>query len=338
MKKKLKVLLVFDSPYSTPRGYDFKKEFKDWDWMAEDDVYRALKANGHEIRLLGIYNDIHILLEEIREYKPDVVFNLIEVFRQESHFEKNIAWLLQMLDVPYTGASPTSLLICNNKALTKKILSFHKIKIPHFHAFYKNHKVWLPRRLKTPLIVKPLSEEASRGISLASIVDDEDSLIERVKFIHEKMNVAAIAEEYIEGREFYVSVLGNKRIKVFPLREMKFGQLPEDEPRIATYRAKWDYEYREKWGIKNVFPGRLAEGLEEKVAEVCKRAYRALNMRCYARFDIRLTSDNTIFIIEANANPFLAKYDELAQSAEKAGIPYDKLIQKILTLAFQRSW
>jgi D-alanine-D-alanine ligase len=335
-KRRLKVLLVFDSPYYTPRGYDFKKEFEEIDWMTEDDIYKALKECDYEVSLLGLYNDVTILLEEIKENKPDVVFNLTEVFKQKSHLDKNIVWLLEILDVPYTGATSTSLLICNNKALTKEILSFHKIHVPNFYTFYRDRRIKLLKRLKLPLIVKPLSEEASRGISQASVVDDESSLIERVKFIHQNMNTDAIVEEYIEGRELYVSVLGNRRVKVLPLREMKFGQFPEDEPRIATYKAKWDYNYRERWGIKNVFAGRLAEGLDKRIVEICKRAYRVLNMQCYARFDIRVTSSGSIYILEANANPCLAKYDELAQSAEKAGIPYTKLIQKIIKLALDR--
>lgn len=216
--KKLKVLQLFDSPYFTPRGYDFKKEFKDLDWGAESDIYNALLACGYQVTLLGLYNDVNILLEEVKEDKPDIIFNGAEVFNQKSHLDKNVAGLLEMLGIPYTGASPASLLICGNKALSKKILSFHKIKIPHFYTFYRNHKVWLPKRLRLPLIVKPLREEASRGISQASVVDSEEALIERVKFIHESMKNDAIIEEFIEGREFYVGVLGNKLVKVLPLR------------------------------------------------------------------------------------------------------------------------
>ena len=165
--KKLKVLLLFDSPYFTPRGYDFKKEFKDLDWGSESDIYNALIANGHQVSLLGLFNDINILLEEVRENKPDVIFNAAEVFDQKSYLDKNVAGVLEMLGIPYTGASATSLLICGNKALSKKILSFHKIKVPHFYTFYKGHKIWLPKRISLPLIVKPLHEEASRGISQA---------------------------------------------------------------------------------------------------------------------------------------------------------------------------
>ena len=196
--RKLKVLLLFDSPSAKPRGYDFKEEFKEADWATEDEIHRTLKKSGHDVRLLGLYNDIHPLLDEIKERRPDVVFNLAEVFDQKSHLDKNVVSLLELLELPYTGATPASLLICNDKALSKKILRFHRIRVPRFYTFYKQHKIWLPKKLRTPLIVKPLLEEASRGIAQASIVDNEEALIERVKFIHQSLDMHAIAEEYID--------------------------------------------------------------------------------------------------------------------------------------------
>jgi D-alanine-D-alanine ligase len=336
MRKKLKVLLIFDSPYFVPRGYDFKEEFKDVDWTTEEAIYKALGESKYDVTMLGLYNDVGILLEEIKENRPDVVFNLVEVFNQKSEFEKNVASVLEMLEIPYTGASSASLFICNNKALTKEILSYHKIKVPRFHTFYRDHRVWLPKRLRLPVIIKPLCEEASRGISQASVVDNEEAFIERVKFIHENMNMDAIAEEYIEGREFYASIMGNKRLKVLPLREMKFGEFAEDEPRIATYKAKWDYDYRKKWGIKNVFAGKVANGVDEKIEDICKRAFRVLNMKCYGRLDIRVTPEQQVYIIEANANPSLDIDDEFISAASKVNITYPKLVRKLIELAFKR--
>lgn len=337
MRKKLKILLVFDSPKEMLRGYVYIDEFQDSDWITESQVYNALLENGHEVRLLGVCKDINVLLDEIKENRPDVIFNLVEVFDHKSSLDKNFVGVLEMLGIPFTGASSKTLLICNDKALHKKILRFHRIRVPRFHTFYRSHKIWLPKRLKLPLVVKPLCDEASRGISLASVVDNGEALVERVKFIQEKMEMDAIAEEYIEGRELYVSTLGNKRIMVLPHREMKFGNISQDdEPRIATYKAKWDNNYRRRWGIKNVFAGKLANGVDSRIDETCKRAYRALNMQCYARFDIRISPNGRVYILEANANPCLAKNDEVAQSADKAGIPYNKLIQKIILLAFRR--
>ncbi|MFH1997047.1 MAG: ATP-grasp domain-containing protein [Candidatus Omnitrophota bacterium] len=336
MKNTKKVLLLFDSPFVAPREYDFAEEFKTADWVTEKNVYRALLANGYEALCLGVHDNIAIVLDEIKENRPDVVFNLTEVFNEKSNFDKNIAWLVEVLGVPYTGASPSILGICNNKALTKKILAYHRIKVPKFHTFYKGRRVYRPKRLNTPLIVKPLGEEASRGISQASIVDSDDALVERVRFIHEKMDRDAIVEEYINGRELYIGVIGNKRTRVFPPIEMKFGSGLEDEARIATYKAKWDNDYRKKWGIKNILVNKLPEGMNEKIASICRRAYRVLNIRSYVRFDIRFTATGDVYIIEVNANPNLAKYEDFSLCAEKNGLPYNKLIKSIISLAFQR--
>lgn len=335
MRRCKKILLLFSSPYNKPRGYDYAEEFADPDNMyTENDVYQALKANGYDVSVLGLHNIITPLFEEIKENKPDAIFNLVEVFNAKTHLEKNMAALLEMLDIPYTGATSDNIFICNNKGLNKKILSFHKIKIPWFYAFYRNRRVWLPRKLKLPVIIKPLCEEASRGISQASIADSEESFLGRIRFIHDNMNMDAIAEEYIEGRELYITIIGHKKLTVLPPREMKFGELAEDA-RIATYKAKWDDNYREKWGIKSVYAGKLANGVEEEIKDVCKRAYRALDIRSYLRFDIRVNSEGKVYIIEPNANPCIAKIDEVAQAALKAGTSYEQLIKKIVMLAFK---
>jgi len=340
MKKRLKVLQLMNAPYVTPRGYDFKDEFADPENMyTENDVCHALKENGYDVRLLGIFNDITPLLEEVKEFKPDLIFNMVEVFDDKTHFDKNIGAFLEMIGIPYTGAGADALFICNNKALAKKILRFHKIHVARFHTFYRGHRVWWPKTIRLPAIVKPLCEEASRGISQASVVDNSEAFIERIRFIHESMNADAIAEEYIEGRELYVSVIGNKRLIVLPPRELKFGNMPEDEPRIATYKAKWDDNYRDRWGIKSVHAGKLTNGIGEKIEDVCKRAYRALNIHSYIRFDIRLTPSGQVYIIEPNANPCIAKIDEVAQSAAKIGISYNQLIRKIvmIPLTYERN-
>lgn len=337
MKERLKVLLVFDSPFYAPRGYDFKEEMKDIDWDAEKSILKALQENGYEVTILGIYNDISPLLEEVKENPPDVIFNSADVFNQQARFDKNMAAVLEMLEIPYTGASPANLMICNDKALSKKILNYHRIKVPGFHTFYRNRPVRLFKRLHPPLIVKPLQEEASRGISQASVVDNEEALVERVNFIHNNMKMDAIAEDYIDGRELYVSLLGNKRVRVLPFREMNFGKMPEDEPRIATYKAKWDYDYAKKWGIDSSYAQGLDALVEKKVADTCKRAYRALNMKCYARFDIRVTPEGTVYIIEANANPSIDPDDEFVMAAAKVGITYKLMVRRFVKLAFERT-
>lgn len=336
MKKKLKVLMLFYSPYQQARGYDYKEEFADPDNMyTERDVQQALLKNGHQVNLLGIYNDISPLFEEIKEDKPDVIFNMMEVYDDQTHLEKNMAALLEILGIPFTGSSSGVLYLCNNKAIHKKILDYHGVKVPQFLEFAKGSKVQLPDNFNLPVIVKPTCEEASRGISQASVVDNPTALIQRIKFIHEHMGMDAIVEEFIHGRELYLSVMGHKHLTVFPPREMIFANVPEGEPRVATYKAKWDDEYRKRWGIKSVPAKHLDEKILTQLEEVCKSAYRALDARSYLRFDIRLTESGEIYIIEPNANPCVARIDELAQSALLADVSYEDLINRIVEQAIQ---
>ncbi|MFC1497963.1 ATP-grasp domain-containing protein [Verrucomicrobiota bacterium] len=333
--KKLKVLVVFDSAGTPPEDQDFSEEFKKEEWFTEAAVIETLELMGHDVKTLGIYDDIELLISAIKKNRPDVVFNLTEVFMGKAHLDKNIPALLDLMAVPYTGCAPEGLILCNNKALSKKILTYHRIKVPQFHSFRKGKRIWLPAKLRFPLIIKPLREEASTGISQASYVVNEEQFRERIGFIHNKLNMNAIAEEYIEGRELYVGIMGHKRLQAFPIREMKFTKVPDNEPKIATYNAKWDQAYRQRWGIINGFANIPAD-INKKILTTCKKAYRVLNIDGYARFDCRLTDDNKIYILEANGNPELAQGDEFAESADKAGIPYNKLLQQILNLALTK--
>ncbi|HEX7914979.1 D-alanine--D-alanine ligase family protein [Rudaea sp.] len=333
-----RVLMVFDLPYSVPPDYDFAAEFADPDGSyTENDVYQALLESGYEVRRLSLFDDMRPLLDTVRDFKPDVIFNLCETYNNATHWDKNVIAAMELLDVPVTGASSSAVFLCNDKGLCKKILRFHRVRTPRFHTFYRGHKVWLPKRLKLPCIIKPLTEEASRGISQASIVDDEAGFLARIKMIQERMELDAIAEEYIDGRELYVSVIGDRALRTLPAREMTFGDMAEDEPRIATYKAKWDEKYRKRWGISNHDARPIEADLQKRIDEVCKLAYRALNLRSYARFDLRVTAGGNVYVIEPNANPCIAKDDELAQSALKAGIAYPSLIRKLVNQALRRA-
>jgi D-alanine-D-alanine ligase len=332
-----RVLMVFDLPYAVKPGHDYAEEFADPERSyTENDVYQALLKCGYEVHRLSLYDDVRPLLEAIRELSPDVIFNLCETFRGAPQWDKNIVAMVELLGVPCTGASSSALFLCNDKGLCKKILRFHRVRVPRFHTYYRGHRVWLPKTLKLPCIIKPLTEEASRGISQASVVDDEAGFLARIAMIHERMQLDAIAEEYVEGRELYVSIVGDRALRVLPAREMSFGQMAEDEPRIATYKAKWDDAYRKRWGIRNHFAKALDPERQKHIEDVCKRAYRALNIRSYARFDLRVTAAGNVYVIEPNANPNIAKDDELAQSARKAGIPYPALIRKVVNQALRR--
>ncbi|MBN2302694.1 MAG: ATP-grasp domain-containing protein [Lentisphaerae bacterium] len=334
--KKLEVLVVFDSAGTPPENQDFTEEFKTNAWFAESSVVKELRRMGHTVHTLGIYDDVSLLVDNLKDKPPDIVFNLTELFMGKAHLDKNIPALLELMNVRYTGCSAGSLELCNNKALSKKILMYHRIMVPRFFTFKKGKKISIPKKLRFPVIIKPLREEASTGISQASYATNESRFLERVQFIHDNMNMNAIAEEYIEGREIYVSVIGAQRLLAFPIRDMKFSKVPDGEPHIATYKAKWDEEYRKKWGISNGFADDLPNSVTKQIHRTCKRAYRALSIDGYARFDCRLTDTDKLYVIEANGNPDLAPDDEFAESAQRGGCSYDRLLARILNLGLER--
>jgi D-alanine-D-alanine ligase len=332
-KKKLKVLALFDAITPTTLDQDLSAELKTDDWKTEAHVLEALQQLGHTVEHLAIFDDLHLLREKLLSFNPDVIFNLADQFKNNRAFDQNIVSFLEMQGIPFTGCGSTGLTLCKHKGISKKILSYHRIHVPNFVTIARGKRIARPTRLKFPILVKPLKEEASIGISQASFVETDDQFKERVQFIHEKIDSDAIAEEYIEGREFYVSTMGNLRLKVFPIRELVFKEVPPDEPKIATYRAKWDEEYRKRWGLQNQFAEGLEAPLVSSIEQICKRIYHLLTIDGYARIDLRVTADNRVFFIEANPNPILAQDEDFAQSALKAGVPYPQLIDRILQSA-----
>jgi D-alanine-D-alanine ligase len=332
-RKRYKVLVLFDTAGTPPEDQDFTAELKTDDWAAEAHVIGALKKLGHEVRTIGVWDEPGMIIDEIKAYPPDVVFNLTEHFNEVSAHDRNVAGLLEMMDVPYTGSSPTGLTLCKNKGMAKELLAYHKIRVPNFAIFSPGSTIKRPKRLKFPLFIKPLREEGSVGIAQGSFVDNDEAFEERVNFIHERINQEALAEEYIEGRELYVSILGNEQLRVLPFREVVFSEIPEGQPKFSTFKAKWDDAYRKRWGIQNIFAEALPDGAAQRVTKICKAAYRALRIRGYGRIDLRITPEGEIVILEANPNPNLELEDEFAQSAMKAGLSYPGMIQRILTLA-----
>ena len=332
MKKKLKILALFDAIAPTTIDQDLSAELKTEDWKTEANVLKALGELGHTAEHLAIFDDLDLLRQKLLSFGPDLIFNLADQFKNNRAFDQNIVSFLEMQGLPFTGCGPTGLTLCKHKGISKKVLSYHRIHTPDFVTIARGKRIARSRRLKFPILVKPLKEEASYGISQASFVEADEQFKERVQFIHEKYNNDAIAEEYIEGRELYVSILGNDRLQVFPIRELVFNEVPPDEPKIATYKAKWDEEYRKRWGLQN----RFAEGIDPAVAarieQICKRIYRLLTIDGYARLDLRLTSNNEVYFIEANPNPILAEDEDFAQAALKASLPYPQLIDRIVRL------
>lgn len=302
------------------------------DWRAEYDVAAALGELGHELEILGISDDVLPLRRCVEDFQPHVVFNQLVELRNVGAFAVHVVGYLELLGVPYTGCNPQGLTLARDKALSKKILRYHRVNTPAFLVFSEGRaRPRAPRQVPYPMIVKSLDEEASRGVSQASIVRDEDELAERVDFVHRNVGTAAIAEQYVQGRELTVGVLGNERLTTFPAWELRFESLPEGTEPIATERVKWDRAYQKKLGVANV-PADLPDEVAGRVARLAKRCYRALALSGYARFDLRLSEDGTLHVIEANPNPDLSQDEDFALAADRAGLPYPRLIQRILRL------
>src|SRR3984893_7754125 len=337
MKKKLKVLVLSDGTRPTAVDQDLSKELKTSEWKTEANVMAALENLGHTAEHLALYDDVDLLRKKTETFAPDVLFNLVEQFNNNPAFDQNIVSFFEMQGLPFTGCGSTGMTLCKHKGTSKKILHYHRIHVPNFVVIPRGQRVGRPKQLKFPILVKPVKEEASYGISRASFVETDESFRERVSFVHEKYSSDAIAEEYIEGRELYVSIMGNTRLTVFPMRELMFREVPPNEPRIATYKAKWDEKYRKRWGLEGQFAENLDATLVKEIEKMCKDIYRLLTIDGYARIDLRLTADNKPYFIEANPNPHLAADEDFAQSALKAGLKYPQLIQAIVRLAMSPS-
>ena len=333
----MKIAVVFDALHPEWGDAEYKRELADTKIEeAEYDVARALLANGHDVLMVGIGNELGPLIERLAEFGPKVVFNGCEAFRGNARHEYAIAAVLEMHGYAHTGSPPTALLVARNKSLTKKVLAYHGIRVPAFAEFHPGEELVRPSELRFPLIVKPLLEDASVGIAQASVVENDDSLAERVRFIHEKFTQAAIVEELVEGRELYAGLIGNDKVEVLPLVELTFGEPETSEHRIATYKAKWDEEYRKRKKIRNVFAKGLPEELTTKISDICTTAFHALWLQDYGRVDLRLAHDDEVYVLEVNPNPFLAVENEMADAAEKAGLKYNEFIQRIVDEAVAR--
>lgn len=332
----MKVAVVFDTPHPEWGEEDFRREMQEGVVdEAEYDVVEALEQNGHDVQLIGIRDDVRPMIDRLVAFDPALVFNCCEAFRGSAQYEYAVAAVLEMHGWRHTGSTPTGLIVARNKSMSKKILAHHGIRVPEFATFYPGDPFLRPSTLRFPLIVKPLLEDASVGIAQASVVGDDASLEERVGFIHEKYQQAAIAEELIPGRELYVGLMGNDKLEVLPIVELHFGKLSKAERRIATYKAKWDEEYRERHHIRSGF-ARLNEGIRAKIRSVCETAFHALWLQDYGRLDVRLTHDQEVYVLEVNPNPFIAYGHEFANAAEKAGMNYRVFIQRIVDEAMRR--
>ena len=318
--KRLRVLVLLHPDLVPPESLDGLSDREVNEVKTEYDVVSTLRAAGHTVRPLGVQHELKPIRDEVESWKPDVVFNLLEQFHGEAVYDQNVASLLELLRVPYTGCNPRGLVLARGKDLSKKLLAYHRIPLPAFAVFPMRRKIKRPARLGLPLIVKSLNEDASYGIAQASVVNSDEKLSERVSFIHERIGTAAIAEQYIAGRELYVGVLGNERLRVLPIWELEFGSMPQDAWPIATERVKHDVNYQERRGIDTGPAKDLSPQLVTGIKRAAKRIYRTLELDGYARIDFRLSAEGTPYYIEANPNPEIACAEEFASAARHDGV------------------
>ncbi len=335
--KSLRILVLMHPDLMPPDSIEGLTEQEIYRWKTEYDVVSTLRGAGHEVRPLGVQHELKPIRDEIVAWKADVVFNLLEQFHGETAYDQNVASYLELLRIPYTGCNPRGLMLARGKDLSKKLLSYHRIPVPAFAVFPLRRKVRRPARLGLPLIVKSLSEDASHGIAQASVVDSDEKLAERVDFIHERIGTAAIAEQYIDGRELYVGVLGNEVLRVLPVWELEFRNLAQGTWPIATEKVKHDPDYQERHGIFHGPAKNLEPELEVRIKRTAKRIYRTLGLDGYARIDFRLSAENIPYFLEANPNPEIAQSQEFAHAAEHDGLKYPDLLCRIVALAMKRT-
>jgi D-alanine-D-alanine ligase len=331
----MKIAVCFDTPSAGLEHADFKEELEAEVAEAEYDVAEALIENGHEVYLLGFHENLRRLLDRLESFEPELVFNATESFMGKPRYDYGVTALLEMKGYRYTGSPPEALLLARDKATSKKILEYDSIKVPRFAVYPVDEQVSQPD-IDFPLIVKPTHEDASVGIAQSSVVGDYASLRERVEFIHRSLNQSAIAEELIDGRELYVGIVGNRRLEILPTIELIFEEIDDPAKRIATYSAKWDLEYRNRWGIKNIFARRIGNETLEEIHRAATLAYTALGLRDYGRVDFRLTKDQQVYVIEVNPNPYISFGEDMANSAERAGMDYNQFIERIVREALTR--
>lgn len=331
--RQLRVLALVAEQLVPPESLEGRSEKEIDEWKTEFDVITTLKELGHQVEVLGLSDDLTPIRRAIQKFAPHIAFNLLEEFHGVVTYDQAIVSYLELMRQPYSGCNPRGLLISKDKALSKKIMSYHRIPSPRFAVFPLGRKVTRPKKLQFPIFVKSVIDDASLAISQSSVVYDDKELAERVAFVHEHTMADALAEEFIDGRELYVGVVGNDRLQTFPIWELWFTK--SDTAIIATRKVKWDRKYQEKLGVETGPAKDLSEAVQAQISRICKRVYKALDMSGYARMDLRLRPDGKVFVLEANANPNLSYGEDFAESAEVGGLSYEDLLGKIVALGLR---
>ena len=338
--RRLKILVLMHEDLVPPRSIRGMAFAEIAPFKTEFDVGQTLREIGHEVLPLGVSTDLGVIRDAINTFSPHITFNLLEEFHGVAVYDHAVVSFLELLRAPYTGCNPRGLMLCHDKALTHKILSFHGVRVPEFTVFERGRLVRRPNKLDFPLFVKSTVEDASLGISQASIVHNEDKLQERVAYVHDQVGTDALCEAFIPGRELYVGLMGNQRVTTLPIWELHFEKMDDESPKIATAKVKWDEAYQRRWGIESREADDLDERTTNRIKRLARRVYHALGLSGYARIDLRMNEAGQVFVLEVNPNPQLAFGEDFADSAKATGMTYPTLIQRIveLGLGYRPQW
>ncbi len=336
--RKLRILTLFPEAHVPPETKEGLTGELDDAWAAFE-LVDVLRRMGHGVEVLGVHDELAPIRGAIDAGDPHIVFSQLLDFHGAALYDAYVVSYLELLKVRYTGCNPRGILLASDKTLAKKILTYHRIRTPRFFVAPRGRRIRMPARLSFPLFVKSALEHGSVGISQASIVNSPEALEKRVEFVHENVQTDAVVEEYIEGRELTVTLLGNQRLTALPVFELFFRTVPEGTAPIATSRVKWSSEYQKKLGVENG-PAEISEEKAREVVKIGKRVYRALGMSGYARVDFRMDADGRVYVLEANPSPDLTPGEDVAASAEVAGLEYGDLLNRILSLgmAYEPGW
>ena len=300
------------------------------------EIFEALEKLGHE-PFYQVLDGTPQCLTSLSKCGADLVFNLTESFAGDDTKEMNVAAYMDLLGIPYTGGGPHAHFLAQDKSTAKKMFAFHGIKTPFFATSYRG-RIEHAHDVEFPLIVKPLSEDGSIGIHADAVVNSVKELMERVEYIQNEFDSTALIEEYIEGREIYVAILGSyEHAQALPLVELDLSRLPEGTPKIASYAVKFDKDTQAHKLTKSHLVGDLDEKTVTKLQETGLAAYQAVKLRDYGRIDMRLTPKGEVYVIEANPNPWLSSRQEFAMAAKASGRSYSELIDEIVQMAIART-
>ncbi|MFA3782288.1 ATP-grasp domain-containing protein [Melioribacteraceae bacterium 4301-Me] len=345
----MKIAVIFNEAYpgitseyqtEIPQNLGFKPYFDitQSDPIQEfESIAKALRREGYDAYILNILDNLSILLKDIEKNQPDVIFNLVEIYKDKPSMEASFTGVLELLKIPYTGAPPQALANCQSKVLTKRILSSVGIRTPKYKVVKEIRRNYR-HGLRYPIIVKPALEDASVGIENDSIVVNHRMLKKRIEHVFNEFKQPALIEEYIKGRELNVAVLGDKKLKVLPISEIDFSKMPDYLYNIVSFQAKWDPLHEAYHKTIPICPARLPKKIKEEAEKIAIKCFKIMGCRDYARVDMRLSKeDNKLYVLEVNPNPDLQEDAGFMRSAKHAGYSYSKTLKKIVELAVKRS-